>query len=221
MARVVPLWVVVAFLASVACASLDAQIEKRHYRETNGSRVSAVEYTVNRAGGQINLRSTGGTTDDEIQWAPGTGTILWKETNGRVGTDLTGERKGDMIHVTGRLRGKEIDKEIHVDGAPWYQIFGPIVNDLLPADVQQREFWVVNPDDLAPHKMLVRRAGAELLAFRGSRIETNKIHFSPAGMLAGFWGADFWYRQQDGEWIYSRLPEDGGMTINELQEPGR
>ncbi len=211
---------VLTCLAGIACVSLDAQVEKSLYRETHGSRVSMVVYTVNRAVGQIDLQSTGGTTDDEIQWAPGMGTTLWKEKDYRVGTDLVAERKGDVIHIAGRLRGEEVERDIGVDGSPWYQILGPIVGDLLPADAAEREFWVVNPDDLAPHKMLVRRAGAEFLSFRGSRIETNKIHFSPAGVLARFWGADFWYRQQDGEWIYSRLPEDGGMTINELQESG-
>lgn len=94
------------------------------------------------------------------------------------------------------------------------------MNDLLPPGMAEREFWVIDSEDFTPHKMLVLRAGAEILPFRGSRIETEKIHFSPAGALAPFWGADFWYRQRDAVWLYSRLPENGGVTVDELEEPG-
>ncbi len=201
-------------LAFTICVTLDAQTELRHYRETHGSRVSIVQYSVIRTGQEIIARSSDGTGTDEIHWMPGTGTVSWRETDAQLDNDISAERTGNLIHIKGRFRGKEIQREVRVDSAPWYQIFGPIMSDLLPPDLAAREFWVINPDDLTPHKMLVRREGAETLPFRGSRIEANKIHFSPAGTFAAFWGADFWYRQGDGAWVYSRLPENGGVTVN-------
>jgi hypothetical protein len=207
-------------LALASAVGLEAQNELRQYTETHGSRVSRVEYSVSRTAKEVIARSTGGAVANEIAWIPGTGTVSWREKDTLLDNDLQAERAGNIIRMKGRLRGRETQREVRVDSAPWYQIFGPIITDLLPPGIAEREFWVINPEDFAAHKMLVRRAGAEIIPFRGSRIETNRIHFSPAGMLAAFWGADFWYRQRDGAWLYSRLPESGGVTVNELEEPG-
>jgi hypothetical protein len=65
-------------------------------------------------------------------------------------------------------------------------------------------------------KMLVRRAGTERIEVNGVTSLAERIHFSPAGALAPFWGADFWYRVSDGAWIYSKLPEDGGNTVTAI-----
>ena len=108
-----------------------------------------------------------------------------------------------------------------IDGEPWYQIFGPIIGELLPEGRPQRDFWVVNSDDLAPHKMMARRAGNERITIAGVPTGTFKIHFSPAGALAPFWGADFWYRSGDSTWVYSRLPENGGLTVTTIANHGK
>jgi hypothetical protein len=209
------------FILSVAvCVRLGAQNELRQYKETHGSRVSLVEYAVSRTETEISVRSSGNGATDEMQWVPGNGTVSWREKDTVLDNDMLAERTGDIIRIKGRVRGQESDREVHIDGAPWYQIFGPIVYDLLPPGMAEREFWVIDSTDFTAHKMLVRRAGAEILSLRGSRIETEKIHFSPAGALAPFWGADFWYRQRDAAWLYSRLPENGGVTVDELEEPG-
>ena len=112
-----------------------------------------------------------------------------------------------MIRVAGRLKGKEVTRELRVDTAPWYQIFGPCIADLLSPDPVRKEFWVVSPDDLSTHKMLARQTGTERREVAGVQVDTFKVHFSPAGALAPFWGADFWYRPSDSAWLLSRLPE--------------
>jgi hypothetical protein len=207
-------------VALAVCVRLEAQNEVRQYRETHGSRVSFIEYSVSRIAQEVVVRSSGGGVANEIHWVPGTGTVSWRERDAGLDNDLYAERTGDIIRMKGRLRGRQTEREVRVDAAPWYQIFGPIMSDLLPLGVTAKEFWTFNPENFTLHKMLVRRVGAEVLSFRGSRIKAEKIHFSPAGLLAAFWGADFWYRKLDGVWLYSRLPESRGVTISELEEPG-
>jgi hypothetical protein len=208
-------------LAAAVCVGAVAQDEIRQYRETYGGRVSIVEYSVNRTAKEIAVRSSGGGVANEILWIPGIGTISWREKDAGLDNDLYAERTGDIIRMKGRLRGRETQREIRIDPLPWYQIFGPLIGDLLPPGLMEKEFWTINPENFTAHKMLVRRVGAEGLPFRGTRIDVEKIHFSPAGLLAALWGADFWYRQRDGAWLYSRLPDNGGVTVNELEEPGR
>ena len=129
-----------------------------------------------------------------VQWSPSAGVVAWHLQDTSKKIDLEATRSGDTIRVKGTLGGKDVAREISVDQAPWYQIFGPVIDQLLPGVQGQREFWVVNPDDFAAHKMLARRAGTERIDLRGTAVDAVKIHFSPANALAPFWGADYWFR---------------------------
>jgi hypothetical protein len=202
-------------------AFLDADQVAVKYLETHGAKSAVMEYGVASSTQGIRITSVGGGSAEEMLWVPGTGAVSWSQVEESTGTDLHGERKGDIIRFSGTVKGKSVSREVKIDGEPWYQIFGPIITELLPQEKQQRDFWVVNPDDLAPHKMMVRRAGADQITLAGAPVPALKIHFSPAGALAPFWGADFWYRPQDSTWLYSRLPENGGLTVTTIADPGR
>jgi hypothetical protein len=215
--RAISCLIVMAFVAPGVYAEEGA----RRYTETHGARSAIVEYKVTRGPDTVVVTSTGGWITDETHWTKSAGTIFWHETEPAKGTDMTAERKGNTVTVSGRLKGAEVKKTVNLDDAPWYQLFGPGLVDLLPPGTARREFWVIDPSDLAPHKMLVRRVGAERVEIGGAQVDAFKIHFSPAGALAPFWGADFWYRPSDWLWLYSRLPEDGGLTVTAIQDPGR
>ncbi|MGA2378028.1 MAG: hypothetical protein ABSG85_01840 [Spirochaetia bacterium] len=200
---------------------LRAEETARLYTEAHGQQVATVEYRVSRTGADAAVISTGSDSTDLIRWHEGMGTYEWQMTDAKAGTALHGERTGDVIHVTGTLKNRKIERDVKVDAAPWYQVFGPLLEDLLPEGSRQEEFWVVDPDDLSAHKMQVKRAGTERITIRGSAVETFKIHFSPAGALSPFWGADFWYRQSDGTYVSSRLPENGGITVTTIEDPNQ
>jgi hypothetical protein len=210
----------ILFLAasSLWAQAAGTQTVARKYTEARGAVVTAVEYRISRDGQSILLSTLGGDSTDEIRWTPGSGTAEWRLSDSKAGNDLRAQRSGDVIHVTGTLKNRPVDRQVKVDGAPWYQVFGPLMEELLPAGSAQREFWVLDPADLASHKMQVRRAGAERITVRGTTVDAVKIHFSPAGALAAFWGADFWYRQSDGLWVTSRLPEHGSVTVSTVEE---
>jgi hypothetical protein len=206
---------------SLTLARLDAQESVLRYTETHGQKISSVEYRVTRDEGDLTVTSTGGDTTDSIRWRSGAGTYDWQTTDPVEGSILHGQRDGNVIHVTGTLKKKPVDKDVRVDGAPWYQVFGPLIEELLPPGIAAREFWVLDPGDLGAHKMQVRRAGPERITIKGTVIDAAKIHFSPAGALAPFWGADFWYRSSDGMYVSSRLPEKGGVTVTAIEDPNQ
>ena len=213
--------VAVTLFCLFALVRLDAQESVLRYTETHGQRISSVEYRVTRDAGDLAVTSTGGDTADSVRWRSGTGTYDWQTTDPAAGTVLHGRRDGNVIHVTGTLKNKPVEKDVRVDAAPWYQVFGPLLEELLPPGTASREFWVLDPGDLAAHKMQVKRAGAERITIKGTAIDAARIHFSPAGALAPFWGADFWYRSSDGMYVSSRLPENGGVTVTAIEDPNQ
>ncbi len=207
----------VVLLAAALCAApLSAEQGILQYLQTRGARSSTLEVEVTRDTEEVKVRTEGGGRLEESLWIPGKGIVSWRLTDTAAQSDLRGERTGDVILVTGTVKGREVSREIRVDAAPWYQIFGPGIADLLSPDTGRSEFWVLNPDDLSTHKMLARQAGTERRDVAGVQVDTFKVHFSPAGALAPFWGADFWFRPSDSAWLFSRLPESGGQTTTTI-----
>jgi len=212
-----------AFVGSVflllGMARALADETQRRYVETHGDRTLVVQYGVTRSTDGFVVSSVDARSTETGRWQTGRGLVSWQQLIPSIGNNINARRAGNTITITGTLAGRQVNREVSIDAAPWYQIFGPAMADLLPRGSDRQEFWVVNPADLAAHKMMVRRAGEESIDFKGAKVPAERIHFSPAGALAPFWGADFWYRLSDALWIYSRLPEDGGLTVNTLDTP--
>jgi len=204
-------------LVLLGAARALAEEAGRRYVETHGDRRQVVVYGIVPSAGGFVVSSISATSTEVGRWVSGTGLVTWQQKRPAEGTDLSGARSGSVIRFTGTWRGKPVTRDVGIDGAPWYQIFGPGMADLLPAGADRQEFWVVNPDDLTPHKMLVRRWGRQSIDVNGQSVSAERIHFSPAGALAPFWGADFWYREADMAWVYSRLPEGGGVTVTTIE----
>jgi hypothetical protein len=210
--------VALGVVLATAAPAVRGHAQARRYVEARGPAISTVEYRLSREGPSTLLTSVGPDSTDEIRWIPGSGTVEWRLTEPGTSSDILARRTRDVIRITGVLKNRAVDREVKVDGAPWYQVFGPLMEELLPPGSARREFWVLDPDDLSPHKMQVRRDGKERVTIRGTPVDAVKIHFSPAGALAPFWGADFWYRQSDGLWVTSWLPEHNAVTVSTVEE---
>jgi hypothetical protein len=207
-------------LLLVVSLPLFAQVTTFRYTETNGPKTSTREYRILRTEGTIEVTATGDGETEKARWTSEAGTVFWQLSNSGAGTDVAAERTGDTVRVAGTFKGRKVARDIRIDHAPWYQVFGPLIAELLPAGSAQREFWVVNAEDWSAHRMQVRRIGVERIPVGGVATDALKVHFSPAGALAPFWGADFWYRPSDSTWIFSKLPENGGLTVATLEGTG-
>ena len=175
-----------------------------------------VEFEVSRGAEGIKVASEGGGRSEESLWVPGRGIISWRLTDPAAGSDLRAERTGDIVRVTGRLKGREITRELKIDTAPWYQIWGP--GHRGSALLRHRADGILGSQSRRPCNAQDARPAGRLgtPGNRRAQVDTFKIHFSPAGALAPFWGADFWYRPSDSAYLFSRLPENGGLTITSI-----
>ena len=138
---------ILALATAALCAvPLCAEEGVLRYVQAHGAASSAMQIEVSRSPDGMMVKSEAGGRSEESLWVPGRGTISWQLTDPAAASDIHAERTGDMIRVTGRLKGREVTRELRVDAAPWYQIFGPGIADLLSPDAARMEFWVVNPD---------------------------------------------------------------------------
>jgi hypothetical protein len=213
------LWSVLCCILVLAAGGASADTRAHRYTETHGSSTQPIDYSVEPEGDGFKVTAIDTDSTNLVHWSPTAGTVTWHWKDTVRNTELDAERIGDTIRVRGTIAGHAVSREVKVDAAPWYQIFGPVPEQLLPGLQGQREFWVLNTDDAVGHKMQVRRAGTERITLNGSGVDAMKLHFSPAGALSPFWGADYWFRASDSLYIYSRLPENGGLTVTTIVEP--
>ena len=73
-----------------------------------------MEYHVSRAAAEVSLSSTGGSAESTIRWQPTVGTYDWQMTD-KAGSALHGVRTGNVIHVTGTLKNKKVERDVKVD----------------------------------------------------------------------------------------------------------
>jgi hypothetical protein len=190
-----------------------------NYLEHRGSTTYVIEYRFTPHPDGIEISAEGDNRIDTIRWLNGTGVVFWYSRSKRAERDVKAERSGDSIKLEGTLKGKSVQKTFRLDSAPWFQILGTNIAELLPQGKESKEFWIINPTDLEAHKMEAKRTMGQEIEVGGKKIETFKVHFDAAGPLSAFWGTDFWYRNSDSVFVYSRLPELEGTTITELENP--
>ena len=50
--------------------------------------------------------------------------LKWEFYNLEKGSDISAERRGNRISITGQFNNKEYEKEFKIDDLPWYQSWG-------------------------------------------------------------------------------------------------
>ena len=114
-------------------------MSSRHYTETHGQQSTSVEYRVSRVGANdTEVSSLGGASTDTIRWRPGVGTYDWQLTDPTAGIALHAVRNGDVIHVTGTLKKRPVDRDVKVDRRPGTRSSVPSWRSSCPRDPRRR-----------------------------------------------------------------------------------
>ncbi|MFP4643924.1 MAG: hypothetical protein ACLFM0_06185 [Spirochaetales bacterium] len=135
--------------------------------------------------------------DDSLQ------TERWSFTrNNDDSTDLVAEREGRRIDIRGTLKGRTIRRTERLDDDdPWVQSIEKSLEPFVLSDDETTEFWTLQPDDLTLRKLRARKRGREKVEVDGEKIEVWNVRISLPGVGSVFWGANYWYRTSDGQFV--------------------
>jgi hypothetical protein len=113
-----------------------------------------------------------------------------------------GERRGDELRFTGVLKGKEIDKRVGIDAAPFF--FSPTIGlqGFARSGKPKADFWVVDRG-LDARRMTVTREGEEDLKLGERVLRAIRVKWTPAGLLSPFFSQTVWLRAEDGLYLTS------------------
>lgn len=116
-------------------------------------------------------------------------------------TDLTAERKNNILFLEGKVSGREIKKKFSLDNCPWYQPLTYSLRDFLASDRQVEVFWMIRLDKLEAVKMKAVKKQIEDIELYGRKIKTHFVQVQPKGFLSIFWHGNYWYRYPDGLFV--------------------
>ncbi|MDI6870197.1 MAG: hypothetical protein QME79_02350 [Bacillota bacterium] len=131
-------------------------------------------------------------------------TLTWEHREPREGTALTAVRQGNVIRLSGSLRGKRVEKEYRIDSHPWMQGYALQLTGFILSKEKRTVFWRINPVDLKITAFSATKTGQVTLTVDGKAVETVHVRISFPGAAGAFWSADSWFRKLDGRYLRYR-----------------
>ena len=132
---------------------------------------------------------------------PDYSTKSWEMVDPQRKTRLTVERLENIIQIRGLFKGREIVKEVKVDGRILNQMWDAPLAAWIRSDKKTLEFWTVRPTDLKEFVMLARKEAEETIRVNNDAMAAVKVKLSVSGWMAKFWSVYYWFRKSDGLFI--------------------
>lgn len=195
-----PYFVVCAFCLLLFCAvervlaaGAALQVERHRYQQSVGSETQTLDWQLQ--GDELKTRL--GSERDLTRVDAALATRSWELVDETVDTAVRVERSGNLLLISGRLRGEPVARERRIDGAPWFQTLSLSLRPFLASSQQTVEFWVLRPKTLKPYKLCAQKQPAELIEVDGAEIMADKLEIKLAGIGGLFWQAHYWFRPAD------------------------
>ncbi|MHB1400552.1 MAG: hypothetical protein ACYDAI_18590 [Trichloromonadaceae bacterium] len=148
-------------------------------------------------------------------------TQRWKLTQTGKGTEVSAQREGNTLRLTGQFQGKPADQVLQLDDVPWFQALSVSLRTLLTSKSGEQEFWMLRPDTLEHHKLRGVRQGLETLELGGQAVPAWRIEVRLTGFKSLFWKSHYWLRQSDGQFLRYRGPSGPpGAPMTEVELVG-
>ncbi len=112
------------------------------------------------------------------------------------------------VLFVGSIRGKQIERNLPLQGLPWYQALSLSLRNHLDEDVIDQEFWSIRPDTMDLHRLQIADIASERLAMDENEVIAYCVEIRPAGWLSPFWKGRYWFSQIDRSFL--RYEGDSG-----------
>ncbi len=149
-------------------------------------------------------------------------TLKWKIKN-RNKHDISAERKGDSLYISGIRNGKPYEKTVTIDSRPWYQPLSFSLGSFLDSGRSKTTFWTIRADTIEAIALQVVKMGEETITVCNRSMTAWKIEVRPDGILSPFWHGSYWFRKEDNLFLRYRsvhgLPGTEETVVELIREP--
>lgn len=170
--------------------------EIHRYLQQTGDERYSFDWILDHADGYL-LRAVSDAEEHRTVMDDAMVTWRWTLTNPKDDTAVKARREGNQILLHGRFQGKEVDLELEIDEAPWFQSLSISLRSFLDDPQQTAEFWTLRPDKLTIHKVRASKKGLELLDVGSQRILADKVEVGLTGIGSLLGRGHYWFRTND------------------------
>ena len=117
-------------------------------------------------------------------------------------TNLLSVRDGEVLVVKGKLKGKEIDKQIKLGHKPLYIYPKYNLAKFALSDMTRLKFWTLRRDEMSKLPMQAIKKGTVTVTVNGKEVEAIKVYYSITGkMRKKYYNHNYYYRKSDGLFV--------------------
>jgi len=129
-------------------------------------------------------------------------------------TEHTSKRKGNVLVIKGKLKGKNIDKELELGERSLHIYPKYSLTKFVLSDMQEMRFWSLRRDKMSKLLMRAVKKGIETIKVNGKEVEVIKVYYTITRKLREkSFHHNYYYRKSDG--LFIKKEEKNGR-IEEL-----
>ena len=166
------------------------------YQERNGVKVK--EFLWNRSSSTqeelVTVNEEGATLVNHCDLSGQT--LAWHFKQGTL-IDIHARREGNLLKLTGILRGERVERTEPLDDRPWYQTLSFSLRGFLSSGEGRRSFWMIRSDNLELVSIQAEKMGIEEVLVLGWKVQAQKVEIRKEGIFASLWHGDYWFRVGD------------------------
>jgi len=157
----------------------------------------------------------------ELETDRGYSVLSWRYRDRASGTDIRGIRGKSSISLSGRYKGRTVERRFKIDSKPWYQLFPHGLERLVVSGEQEPLlFYAVGTEGIGAMRIGTFRAKPgeiEEIEWNGRRQAAIYVHISLTGFASILWSGDYWYRPADGRNLVSKSDRGPGTQSIMIQ----
>ena len=147
-------------------------------------------------------------------------TLAWHFQQGAL-IDIHARREGNLLKLTGILRGEKVERTEPLDDRPWYQPLSFSLRGFLDSTDLKRSFWMIRSDNLELVSIQAEKMGIEEVLVLGRKVQAQKVEIRKEGLFASLWHGDYWFRTGDNLFVrYQGVHGPPGTTETLVQLSG-
>lgn len=135
------------------------------------------------------------------QWS----TVRWEVSDTKEALQYSARRDGNNLFINGKLKNKDLVKEIKIDSDPFY--FNPKLGlrHLIESGKTSQTFWAMRHDNLDVFKMRAMNKGVETISIQGKEVMAIRIEWAALSGFSKYFNRTYWFRQSDGVYLKQKV----------------
>lgn len=163
----------------------------------------------------IVLSSEGG--EDRLFLDAAGGTLEWRHLDPALDSELLARREGGAVFLSGRFRGRAVEKRYDFASLPWYEFQELSLQFAPPPPSNGASFWTVDRRDLSALRFAARPSGRELLEGPLGSFPSRRYDLTISGVPPILFLSRFWLREGDSRYLRLSVPALPGAAATRVE----